>query len=85
MQPVSDGLPRWADGRHWPELREIRNPALWITNVLPLLWGLACRDTYSTDDEIGHLTGGSQLTTVRLGPQIPQRRLARYSAEQSVG
>lgn len=82
--PIPDAeFPRWGGRQACADLREIDKLGVWITDVLPLLWGLACRDVYRTDEKIGYLTGGSQSTTVRLGPDIPQKRLSAYSGPQA--
>ena len=80
-----DEFPTWSGRQACADLREIGNPELWIRDVLPLLWGLACRDTYCTDEEIAPLLGDSDSLEVRLGPKIPQQQLARYSTQEAVG
>jgi len=78
--PIRDNeFPTWAGRQACSDLREIGNPELWIRDVLPLLWGLACRDTYSTDEKIAPLLADRDSMEVRLGPEIQQQRLVQYS------
>jgi DNA-binding MarR family transcriptional regulator len=84
--PIRDAeFPTWAGQQACADLREIGNPELWIRDVLPLLWGLACRDTYCTDEKIAPLLSDSDSVEVRLGPEIPQQRLAKYSGQGTAG
>ena len=84
--PIRDAeFPTWGGRQACVDLREIENPELWIRDVLPLLWGLACLDTYRTDEKIAPLLGDSNLMEVRLGPELPQQRLAQYSTQDAAG
>ena len=65
-------------------LRELDDPDPWIRDVLPLLWGLENREEYRDDAVLDPLIGGGDHNEVRLGPDIPQRRLTTYS-EQAAG
>jgi len=84
--PIRDEeFPTWSGRQACADLREIGNPELWVRDVLPLLWGLACRDTYCSDEKIAPLLGDSDSVEVRLGPEIPQQQLARYSTQEAAG
>jgi hypothetical protein len=60
------------------------DPDPWVRDVLFLLWGLESRDEYRDDTDLAPLIGDGDKNEVRLGPEIPQRRLTAYS-EQATG
>ena len=75
-----DEFPTNPTGSNWcVDLRQLSYPDLWIRDVLPLLWGLECRDEYREDANLNPFIGGDNHNAVRLGPEIPQRRLTMYS------
>ena len=80
--PVPDDeIPTGPTGSNWcVDLRGLDDPDPWVRDVLPLLWGLELREVYRTDDDLRPLVGDGDPTEVRLGPDIPQKRLAAYSS-----
>jgi len=83
--PVPDEeFPTSPTGSRWcVDLRSLENPDPWVRDVLPLLWGLELKEEYRTDDDLSPLVGDADPTEVRLGPDIPQARLAAYSPSAS--
>lgn len=81
-----DEFPTGVTGSNWcVDLRGLPDPDPWIRDVLPLLWGLESRDEYRNDADLGPLLGSGEYNEIRIGPDIPQSRLAAYSASQAAG
>lgn len=81
-----DEYPTSPTGSTWcVDLRGLPDPDPWIRDVLPLLWGLECRDEYRDDADLVPLTGSGETSKIRLGPDIPQQRLATYLPSQALG
>jgi hypothetical protein len=83
--PISDDeFPTSAAGSNWcADLRGLDSPNPWVRDVLPLLWGLESRDEYRDDTDLDPLIGVDATNEIRLGPDIPQRRLTRYSSPET--
>ncbi|WP_165857914.1 winged helix-turn-helix domain-containing protein [Halonotius pteroides] len=81
-----DDFPSSPTGRDWcADLRGIEAADTWIRSVLPLLWGLETREEYRDDPDLDPLIDGDDTTDIRLGPDIPQQRLAAYSVSKASG
>jgi hypothetical protein len=81
-----DEFPTGVTGSNWcADLRGLPDPDPWIRDVLPLLWGLESRDEYRDDADLRPLIGSDEYNEIRIGPDIPQSRLASYSASQAAG
>jgi hypothetical protein len=61
------------------------DPDPWVRDVLPLLWGLESREEYRNDADLDPLIRGGDTNEIRLGPEIPQRRLTTYSSPEITG
>jgi len=83
--PITDDeFPTWSGQQACVDLRSIHDPEVWIREVLPLLWAIECRGVYRDDPELRPLLGSGN-TEVTVGPEIPQHRLAEYSASTAAG
>jgi hypothetical protein len=83
--PITDDeFPTWSGHQACVDLRSILDPEVWIREVLPLLWAIECRGVYRDDPELRPLLGSGK-TEVTVGPEIPQHRLAEYSASTAAG
>jgi hypothetical protein len=81
---LDDEFPTGPTGSNWcTDLRGLDDPDPWVQNVLPLLWGLETHIEYRNDADLAPLMGGSRLYEIRLGPDLPQQRLAVYTSSQS--
>jgi len=81
-----DEFPTSPTGSDWcVDLRGLDDPDPWVRDVLPLLWGLETRGEYRNDPDLDPLIDGGNTNDIRLGPDIPQQRLAAYSVSKASG
>ena len=83
--PISDDeFPTSPTGSTWcVDLRGLPDPYPWIQDVLPLLWGLECREEYRDDSDLSSVIGVDDSHEIKLGPRISQQRLTEYAQSEA--